>query len=119
MASRKRKNAPVTGAMASPMPKSSKSLTAEGTEAAGAGIKEEQDDVDGRPSSAVMTPAPAVASGQALPEAASAQDKAKSHLLSVPQAWPRLSVDLPQRLSNGDLSASSSVDEGAPSAELH
>lgn len=129
MASRKRKNAPATGAMTSPMPKSSKSQTAEAAEAAEASaeaaeaaeaaIKEEQDDVDGRPSSAVMTAAPAVASGQAVPEGGEAHEKANSHLLSVPQAWPRLSVDLPQRLSNGDLSASSSVDEGALSAELH
>ena len=28
--------------------------------------------------------------------------QAKAHLLSVPPAWPRLSVDLPQRMSNGD-----------------
>ena len=119
MASRKRKNAPSAGAMTSPLPKSSKGLSAEPAEAAGAAVKEEQDEVDGRPSSAVTTATPTMPPGQQVAEPGGAHDKAKAHLLSVPPAWPRLSVDLPQRMSNGDLSASSSVDEGALSAELH
>ena len=37
-------------------------------------------------------------------------------LLTVPESWPCLSVDLPQRMTNGELS---SVEGGALSAEVH
>lgn len=117
--SRKRKSgSPAPAAIASPCPKSLKApdaIAVGGEAPLPPPVKGEQD-VDGsrRPDSSVTT---APVDEPIKSEAPTGGDA--RNLLSVPQAWPRLSVDLPQRMCNGELSAGCTVEEGAMSAELH